>query len=62
MCLEAHKNRIFYCAQGAEKEGSYMQITQQSMQKVERMASFLFGLAQVALVLSLFWALKAHTV
>ncbi len=60
--LRGIENRIFYCAKSAEKEGS-MQLTHtQSMQKVERMASFLFGLAQVALVLSLFWAFKAHTV
>ena len=41
-----------------------MRITQtvQSMERTERMVSFLFALAQVALVLGLFWALRAHIV
>jgi hypothetical protein len=34
----------------------------QSMQKTERMATFLFTMAQVALVLSVFWVLRAHLV
>jgi hypothetical protein len=40
-----------------------MVITQtKSMKQVERMASFLFVMVQVALVLGLFWAFKAHLV
>ena len=34
----------------------------ESMKKVERMAAFLFGMAQVALVFGLFLAFKAHLV
>jgi len=63
MCLEAHENRIFYCAKGAEREGIQMKITPtQSIHQVERMAAFLFTMVQVALVLGLFWALRAHIV
>ena len=41
-----------------------MRITQstQSMKQAERMTAFLFGMVQVALVMCLFWAFKAHTV
>jgi hypothetical protein len=34
----------------------------QSMKQTERMAAFLFGMAQVALVLSLFWVFRSHLV
>ena len=34
----------------------------QSMERVERMASFLFAMVQIALVLGVFLALKAHIV
>ena len=34
----------------------------QSIQRAERMVSFLFAMVQVALVLGLFWAFRAHIV
>ena len=34
----------------------------QSMQQTQRMVFFLFTMAQVALVLGLFWAFKEHIV
>lgn len=32
------------------------------VEQIERMTAFLFGMAQVALVFALFWALKAYIV
>jgi len=63
--LRGIENRIFYCPKKVhqEKEGIHMRITPtQSMQRAERMASFLFVMVQVALVLGLFWVFKAHLV
>jgi hypothetical protein len=63
VCWEAHEIGLFYCVSGAEKEGNNMQITPtQSVKQAERMVSFLFTVAQVALVLSLFWVLRTHLV
>ena len=40
-----------------------MQITHtQAIERTERIASFLFAMVQVAVVLGLFWAFKAHLV
>ena len=59
------ENRIFYCLKKVfkKKEGIHMRITPtQSMARAERMASFLFVMAQIAVVLGLFWAFRAHLV
>ncbi len=34
----------------------------ESMKRFERVTALLFGMAQVAMVLALFWAFKAHLV
>jgi len=70
MWQQTHEIGFFYCllikqagAKGAEREGIYMIITQtQSMERTKRISSFLFAMIQVALVMSLFWAFKAHLV
>ena len=59
-----HTEPDFLLRKSAEKEGSYMRITQSTtpiMKHAEVMA-LLCAFAQLALAMGLFWALKEHIV